>query len=91
MELEKLFGLPAHPLLVHMPVVLIPLSGLIAIVFAFKTAWLDRFGWGLVVLSGDVVGPVLPSKRTLLSGLLEGWHGRTLGQIVEFEEDVRCT
>ncbi len=52
MELEKLFGLPAHPLLVHMPVVLIPLSGLIAIVFAFKTAWLDRFGWGLVVLSG---------------------------------------
>lgn len=52
MELEKLFGLPAHPLLVHMPVVLIPLSGIIAIVFAFKTAWLDRYGWGLVVLSG---------------------------------------
>ncbi len=52
MELEKIFGLPAHPLLVHAPVVLIPLAGLIAIVFAFKPAWLDRFGWGLVVLSG---------------------------------------
>ncbi len=51
MELEKLFGLPAHPLLVHLPVVLIPLSGIIAIVFAFKSAWLDRYGWHLVVLS----------------------------------------
>lgn len=52
MELEKIFGLPAHPLLVHMPVVIIPLAGIIAIVFAFKTEWLDRYGWGLVVLSG---------------------------------------
>ena len=24
MELEKIFGLPAHPLLVHIPVALIP-------------------------------------------------------------------
>jgi uncharacterized membrane protein len=51
MELEKLFGLPAHPLLVHIPVVLIPLSGIIAIVFAFKPAWLDRYGLHLAVLS----------------------------------------
>jgi len=47
-ELEELFGLPAHPLLVHMPVVIIPLAGVIAVVFAFRPAWLDRFGWGLV-------------------------------------------
>jgi len=51
MELETLFGLPAHPLLVHIPVVLVPLAALIAIVFAFRPAWLDRFGWGLVGLS----------------------------------------
>lgn len=52
MELEELFGLPAHPLLVHMPVVIIPLAGIIAVVFAFRPAWLDRFGWGLVALAG---------------------------------------
>jgi uncharacterized membrane protein len=52
MELDKLFGLPAHPLLVHIPVVLVPLAAIIAVVFAFKPAWLDRFGWGLVALSG---------------------------------------
>ncbi|MEQ1701568.1 MAG: DUF2231 domain-containing protein [Ilumatobacteraceae bacterium] len=60
MELEKLFGLPAHPLLVHIPVVLVPLAALIAIVFAFKPAWLDRFGWGLVALSGvGALGAIL--------------------------------
>ncbi len=60
MELDKLFGLPAHPLLVHIPVVLVPLAGLIAVVFAFKPAWLDRFGWGLVALSGlGAVGAIL--------------------------------
>ena len=52
MEIETFFGLPAHPLMVHLPVVLIPLAGIIAIVFAFRPAWLDRFGWHLVVLSG---------------------------------------
>jgi len=52
MELETLFGLPAHPLMVHLPVVIIPLAGLIAVVFAFRTQWLDRFGWALVALSG---------------------------------------
>lgn len=63
MELEKLFGLPAHPLLVHIPVVLVPLAALIAIVFAFKPAWLDRFGWGLVALSGvGAVGAILAAS-----------------------------
>ncbi|MDO8362869.1 MAG: hypothetical protein Q7V88_08225 [Actinomycetota bacterium] len=52
MELETIFGLPAHPLLVHLAVVLVPLAALIAVVFAFRPAWLDRFGWGLVALSG---------------------------------------
>ena len=31
MELETLFGLPAHPLLVHAPVVLIPIAALLAV------------------------------------------------------------
>lgn len=60
MELEKFAGLPAHPLFVHIPVVLIPLAGIIAIVFAFKPAWLDRFGWGLVAISGvGMIGAIL--------------------------------
>lgn len=52
MELEKLFGLPAHPLLVHLPVVLLPLAGIIAVVFAVKPNLFDKYGWHLVVLTG---------------------------------------
>lgn len=73
MELEKLFGLPAHPLLVHMPVVLIPLAGLIAVVFAFKPAWLDRYGWGLVALSG----------LGALGGILAAGSGEGLEELQE--------
>ena len=51
MELETIAGLPAHPLFAHLPVVLIPLAGIIAIAFAIRPAWLDRFGWGLVALT----------------------------------------
>ena len=60
MELETLFNLPAHPLLVHIPVVLVPLAGLIALVMAFRTAWLDKFGWWLVGLTGvGMIGAIL--------------------------------
>ncbi|MFM8857812.1 MAG: DUF2231 domain-containing protein [Actinomycetota bacterium] len=63
MEIEKISGLPAHPLFVHMPVVLIPLAGVIAIVFAVKPKWLDRFGWGLVALSGvGMIGGILAAS-----------------------------
>lgn len=63
MELKTFAGLPAHPLFVHLPVVLIPLAGVIAIVFAFRPAWLDRFGWGLVSLSGvGMVGAILAAS-----------------------------
>jgi uncharacterized membrane protein len=60
MELEQLFGLPAHPLLVHLPVVLIPIAGLLAIAMAVRRSWLDRFGWLLLGLAGvGFVGAVL--------------------------------
>lgn len=60
MELQKLFGLPAHPLLVHLPVVLLPLAGILAVVFVFRPQLFDKYGWHLVVLSGvGAVGGIL--------------------------------
>jgi uncharacterized membrane protein len=47
-----LFGLPAHPLLVHLPIVLLPLVGLAAIAMAFSSRVRDRIGWIVVVLAG---------------------------------------
>ncbi len=37
-------GLPAHPLFVHVPVVLIPTTIVVAIVFVSKREWLSRYG-----------------------------------------------
>lgn len=63
MEMEFFRGLPAHPLFVHLPVVLIPLAGIIALVFAVRPAWLDRFGWGLVGLTGvGMIGAILAAS-----------------------------
>jgi uncharacterized membrane protein len=48
----SLGGLPAHPLLVHIPVVLLPLAAILAIVMLFRPAWLRTFGWFVVGLAG---------------------------------------
>lgn len=44
-------GLPAHPLFVHVPVVLIPTTVVAAVVFVFKRDWLARYGIALAVAS----------------------------------------
>ncbi len=55
MEIDRLFGLPAHPLIVHAPLVLIPLVAGLALALALRPVWLGRFGiplaLGCIVLS----------------------------------------
>ena len=45
MEFGNLFGLPAHPLLVRIPVALIPLCAVGAIVIVLSASWRQRIGW----------------------------------------------
>jgi hypothetical protein len=44
-------GLPAHPLFVHVPVVLIPVTVVAAIAFVIKREWLSRYGIALAVVA----------------------------------------
>jgi hypothetical protein len=44
-------GLPAHPLFVHVPVILIPVTIVAAIVCMVKTEWFSRYGIALAVVS----------------------------------------
>lgn len=44
-------GLPAHPLFVHVPVILIPTTVVSALVFMFRPAWLARYGIVLALVS----------------------------------------
>jgi hypothetical protein len=43
-EISRAFGLPAHPLLLHMPVVLIPILTLIVIALAVRPVWRLQYG-----------------------------------------------
>ena len=65
MELDRLFGLPAHPLLVHMPVVIIPLTLLLAIA---AVAWArGRSVLSLVVAGAATIG-MLGAQLAVMSG-----------------------
>lgn len=52
MEIDKLFGLPAHPLLVHLPVVLLPIAALGAILLVAFPRLLPRYGWLVLGFAG---------------------------------------
>ena len=54
---DQLFDLPAHPLLIHAPIVLLPIAAILTIVLAFKPAWRRRAGW--FPFSGVLVVTVL--------------------------------
>lgn len=54
-EISKFAGLPAHPLFVHLPVVLLPLVAIGTISMAFSARVRDRIGWvvlGLGIVAG---------------------------------------
>lgn len=57
-QLVTIFGLPAHVLLVHAVVVLLPLSALCAAALAVRPAWRRRYGWPVLLLSAAAVGAV---------------------------------
>lgn len=44
-------GLPAHPLFVHVPVILIPVTIVSALVFAGRPEWFSRYGIALAIVS----------------------------------------
>ena len=44
-------GLPAHPLFVHVPVILIPSTIIAAIIFVFRRDWFARYGIALALVS----------------------------------------
>jgi hypothetical protein len=51
--MERIFDLPAHPLFVHAPVVLLPLTCIATILFMFKRTWRYQFRWQLAVEALD--------------------------------------
>lgn len=61
---ETINGLPLHPLVVHAAVVLIPLSGALALLMVILPRFSIRFGPLVVVLAWGAVGSALVAKET---------------------------
>ncbi len=60
LDVSSVFGVPAHPLLVHVPVVLAPVLAIAMIAFAIKPQWRKQYGLlagsiGLVVLASTML------------------------------------
>jgi hypothetical protein len=77
--LDSLFGLPAHPLVVHAAVVLVPLAALGVLAIAFWPAARRRIGWIVVGLA--FVG--------MVSAFLAKESGESLEETVPRTEAVR--
>jgi len=55
-EIERAFGLPAHPLLIHVPLVFIPLLGLAALAVAARDDWTAPVAaFGVVTLAATLL------------------------------------
>ncbi|MFI0421967.1 DUF2231 domain-containing protein [Spongiactinospora sp. 9N601] len=64
---EQLFGLPAHPLIIHAAVVLAPLAALLSAAYALVTAWRPRLGWAVVALSIAAPASVFAARQSGLA------------------------
>jgi hypothetical protein len=74
-EISNLFGLPAHPLIVHAVVVLVPLVALGAVGTVLWPALRERIGW--IVVAGAVATAVLVPFATGSGETLQERVGET--------------
>lgn len=60
LSMDTVFGIPAHPLLVHIPTVLLPLAALGVVIMVIKPAWHHRYRWAVLFLGFvGMVGAIL--------------------------------
>ena len=80
-------GLPAHPLFVHVPVILIPVTIVATIACVLKREWLTRFGITLAVVSIATMSSVFLTMQAG-SGLRAALHlqGRAAQLISEHSQ-----
>ena len=48
---ETALGIPAHPLLVHLPVIFVPLLIILSLAYALLPRWRPRTDWAVVLLA----------------------------------------
>ena len=62
--MRTIFGLPAHPLLVHLAVVLVPVTAVAVVVATLRPAWRRRYHLPLFVMSVVGLLSILVARQT---------------------------
>lgn len=61
--MDTISGIPAHPLFVHLPVVLIPLTAFGVVIMMIRKAWYFRYRWAVLFTGGlAAVGALLAGE-----------------------------
>ena len=85
--MDTISGLPAHPLLVHIPVILIPVAAVGVIIMAIKPAWHRRYRWAVLALGlAATIGTILAANAG--EGLEEKL--RAMGEANTWEEHAEA-
>jgi hypothetical protein len=63
-DLITVYGVPAHPLVVHAVVVLLPLATLGGIAIALRASWRRRLGLVVLLVAAAAIGAVPAAKLT---------------------------
>jgi hypothetical protein len=82
-------GLPAHPLFIHVPVILIPATVITALVFMARPQWLARWGIALCVVSIVAMSSIFLAMQA--GGALESvlhLHGEAASLISEHSQSA---
>ncbi len=74
----RLFGLPAHPLLIHFPIVAIPTLSIVALFVAFRPAFRQRYA-----IATSLLGIV-----TTITTFLAAASGEALSDEFGFTDDI---
>lgn len=79
--MKTFFGIPAHPLLVHVPAVLLPLAAIGVVMMVIKPAWHERYRWAVLAIGFvGVVGAILAaSAGESLGDRIRSTKGRAAG------------
>lgn len=85
--MDSVFGLPAHPLVVHGAVVLVPLAAGGAALVALSARWRERIGWLVVALTAVGVATTFAARQTG-EALEEAVEGSRPERLLEAHTDM---
>ena len=72
--MDSFFGIPSHPLFVHLPAVLLPLAAIGVVIMVARPAWYLRYRWAVLAvgLVGTLGAVMAASSGESLEESLEG-------------------